>query len=69
MIEKIQHKKKFITTKCKKKTKLHPIFLKKKNKDKKGFIFFCLLGKMFVSDTPCSWQKFCRKYQKLAFCS
>ena len=22
---------------------------------------------MFVSDTPCPWQKYCKKYQKLAF--
>ena len=44
-------------------------YSKKKGKKKGGIIFFCNVGKMFVSDTPCPWQKYCRQYQKLAFCS
>ena len=39
----------------------------KKRKDKKGF-FLLIYGKC-VSDTSCPCQKYCRKYQKLAFYS
>ena len=42
-------------------------FIKKEQTKKVVFFFFFFnLGKMVVSDTPCTWQKYRRTYQKLA---
>ena len=53
------------------KKKYHKVILNiiKKEQTKKDFFFFLffIFWKMCVSDTPCPCQKYCRKYQKVAF--
>ena len=55
-----------ITEIIKKKYQKVTLNIIKKERTKKIY-FFINLWKMCVSDTPCLCQKYCRKYQKLAF--